>query len=199
MAGAFPNFDSMSEIKNLKSAMLHPKIDLMPGANMTTPELIAFNGYPVEIHHVITDDGYILELHRIPHGLAGPNVGEPKVAFLHHCLLCSSADYVMNTPDKALAYLMAEAGYDVWMTNVRGNTYSRNHTTLSPDDSKFWQFTQDAHSCTKTPTQEYLLIDQAVPTTRSTRSAIFFKMAANSKNRPLHQLKTPCLVERFLA
>ncbi|XP_045584704.2 lipase 3 [Procambarus clarkii] len=113
------------------------------GANLTTPELIAAMGYPVEIHHTTSEDGYILELHRIPYGIVdGPSEGRP-VAYMEHCLLCSSADYIMNDPDKALAYILADAGYDVWLSNMRGNTYTRTHVSLSPDDLAFWQFSWD--------------------------------------------------------
>jgi len=114
-----------------------------PDPSMTTPEIIAHYGYPAETHHVTTEDGYILELHRIPHGIAGPGEAERPVVLLNHCLLCSSADYVMNVPEKALAYMLADAGYDVWMNNFRGNTYSKNHESMSSSNFNFWKFSWD--------------------------------------------------------
>nr|XP_053646072.1 lipase lipl-1-like [Cherax quadricarinatus]XP_053646080.1 lipase lipl-1-like [Cherax quadricarinatus] len=126
----------------LQKMQLHTSVSSDWGANLTIPELIEAFGYPVEVHHVTTEDGYILGLHRIPYGVSGPSSGRPPI-FLHHGLLSSSADWVMNTPDKALAYILADAGYDVWLTNVRGNIYSRNHTEISPDDIKFWSFSWD--------------------------------------------------------
>jgi pimeloyl-ACP methyl ester carboxylesterase len=46
-------------------------------------------------------------------------------------------------------------GYDVWMTNVRGNRFSRNHTSLDPDSptdaGPFWAFSWDHHAATDLP------------------------------------------------
>lgn len=47
--------------------------------------------------------------------------------------------------DLHLAYVMADAGYDVFLVNNRGNFYSRNHLNKNPNDrnSGFWDFSWD--------------------------------------------------------
>jgi hypothetical protein len=69
--------------------------------------MIAKMGYPAETHEVITEYGYILQMHRIPFGKKSPLVEgvEKPVVLLQHGLLCSSADYVMGIPEKSLGEL----------------------------------------------------------------------------------------------
>nr|XP_045592392.1 gastric triacylglycerol lipase-like [Procambarus clarkii] len=171
-----------------------------PHTRLTTPELMKVRGYTAETHHLITEDGYILEMHRIPYGRiadaaalhatlnpftsfrdpflyphAFPNISQNtlhplgdvvkratlhspgaasrtsgggrnkrnkprRVAFLLHGVFSSSADFVMNDPDQALGFILADEGYDVWIGNTRGNFYGRRHVTLSPDQPEFWDY-----------------------------------------------------------
>ncbi|XP_066998920.2 lipase 3 [Anabrus simplex] len=111
-----------------------------PDTDLTTPELIAKYGYPVESHTVQTEDGYILTLHRIPYGKKSSSRTNRPPVLVQHGLLSSSVDWIVMGPEKGLGYILADAGYDVWLGNARGNTWSKKHITLSPSQSKFWQF-----------------------------------------------------------
>ncbi|KAI5635240.1 alpha/beta-hydrolase lipase region domain-containing protein [Phthorimaea operculella] len=112
-----------------------------PMDQMTTPQLIAAHGYPAESHTIVTDDGYVLTIHRIPYRKNNTVADPRKTVLLHHGLLGSSADWVIPGPGKALAYILSDAGYDVWMANARGNTYSRTHISRPVSSYAFWNFT----------------------------------------------------------
>ncbi|GFQ89754.1 gastric triacylglycerol lipase [Trichonephila clavata] len=108
-------------------------------------QLISSKGYPVAEHVVQTKDGFILALQRIPYGrkAAGDYTGKKTAVFLQHGLLSAASDFVFNFPEQSLGFLLADSGYDVWLGNTRGNTYSRRHTKLKPDTDAFWDFSFD--------------------------------------------------------
>ncbi|XP_059057611.1 lipase 3-like, partial [Achroia grisella] len=101
-------------------------------ATLSIDQLIVKYGYPVEKHKVITSDGYVLTLFRIP--------GNGSVVFLMHGLLGSADDYVIAGPETSISYLLANDGYDVWLGNARGNKHSRRHVSLQPSEALFWDF-----------------------------------------------------------
>jgi len=118
-----------------------------PEVNMNPAEMIQRWGYPVEEYQVPTTDGYILTVQRIPHGrfnnISSSSSVKKPVMFLMHGLLASATNWIANLPAQSFAFLLADAGFDVWLGNARGNTYSRKHYQYSPKDSAFWKFSWD--------------------------------------------------------
>ncbi|CAH2056964.1 unnamed protein product, partial [Iphiclides podalirius] len=105
-------------------------------------ELTAEYGYESEEHTVVTDDGYILTIFRIVRGKRCQGPMRTPPVLLMHGLLLSSDCWLDSGPDSGLAYLIADACYDLWAGNVRGNYYGKRHVKLNPEtDVDFWQFT----------------------------------------------------------
>mmetsp|Transcript_11111 Transcript_11111/g.23956 ORF Transcript_11111/g.23956 Transcript_11111/m.23956 type:complete len:469 (+) Transcript_11111:194-1600(+) len=76
-------------------------------------------------------------------GSRGEQPQQRLPVLLQHGLLDSCAGFLLSGPGQALALLLADAGYDVWLANTRGNTQSRNHTQLSTWSAQFWAFSFD--------------------------------------------------------
>lgn len=129
---------------------------------------IRADGFSVEIHHVTTPDGYVLELHRIKSSPRNQSTNRP-VAYMNHGLSGSSGDFVLADREQAIAYLAADAGYDVWLGNNRGNYYSRKNIYLEPTKNMFWNFSWYEIATIDLPT----IIDYVLETTNQNRLHYF--------------------------
>ncbi|KAH8379890.1 hypothetical protein KR009_007824 [Drosophila setifemur] len=102
---------------------------------------IRSHGYPAETHELVTEDGYVLTLFRIPYSHKLKNQNEKRSpVLLMHGLFSNSDCWLCSGPDNSLAYLLADAGYDVWLGNARGNIYSRENNFISLNSHQFWHF-----------------------------------------------------------
>nr|CDS30518.1 lipase M [Hymenolepis microstoma] len=118
--------------------LCHAKID--PEIYQTAYEIIESKGYQADEYVIESRDGYYLTLHRIR---AKNLTQDPKVALLQHGLLDSAHTWINNLANESLGFILADAGFDVFLGNSRGSTYSQRHAYLEPSDDEFWAFSWD--------------------------------------------------------
>ncbi|GMS92091.1 hypothetical protein PENTCL1PPCAC_14266, partial [Pristionchus entomophagus] len=83
-------------------------------------EMIAYWGYEVETHDVITEDGYILSMLRIPRGRdsqANNASCHRAPILLVHGLFVDASEFLLNPPPSSPGMILADAGFDVFLLN----------------------------------------------------------------------------------
>lgn len=112
-----------------------------PAANQLFPQLVGGLGYPCEEHNITTSDGYINTYFRIQAKNTAIKSGLP-VVYVQHGLLDSGDDWVVNDENLAPGFILANAGFDVWVGNTRGNRYSQAsiYPNTTDPNGTYWDF-----------------------------------------------------------
>ncbi|CAI9786878.1 unnamed protein product [Fraxinus pennsylvanica] len=110
----------------------------------TCRDVITELGYPYEAIRVVTADGYILVLERIPRHNAR------KVVYLQHGILDSSMGWVSNGIVGSPAFAAFDQGYDVFLGNLRG-LVSREHVDKNISSRQYWRYSINEHGTQDIP------------------------------------------------
>ncbi|XP_072399138.1 gastric triacylglycerol lipase-like [Diabrotica undecimpunctata] len=117
------------------------KLKAYPYADLNFEQKVAHDGYPLEQYQVRTKDHYYLTIFRIPYGKSSTNSTNRSPVLLIHGMGGSVDMFLLQGPGKALAYLLADSGYDVWLLNSRGCWKSQRHRFYNINkDRQYWKF-----------------------------------------------------------
>ncbi|XP_040999286.1 uncharacterized protein LOC121245072 isoform X2 [Juglans microcarpa x Juglans regia] len=110
----------------------------------TCQDVITELGYPYEAIHVVTADGYVLLLERIPRRDAR------KAVYLQHGIMDSSMGWVSNGVVGSPAFAAFDQGYDVFLGNLRG-LVSREHVDKNISSRQYWRYSINEHGTEDIP------------------------------------------------
>ncbi|KAB1227819.1 Triacylglycerol lipase 2 [Morella rubra] len=110
---------------------------------LKTDKLVRINNIGC-VSQVTTRDGYILSLQRIPEGRVGGGPDKRQPVLLQHGVLVDGISWMLNQqPEQNLPMILADNGFDVWITNSRGTKYSCRHTSLKASNPAYWDWSWD--------------------------------------------------------
>jgi lysosomal acid lipase/cholesteryl ester hydrolase len=93
---------------------------------MSIAEIMAEHNILYESHNVTTEDGYINQMFRVRNPKA--QMGKKSAAILvMHGFLDSTDTFCINGRNNSIAFMLADAGYEVWLANTRGSKHSLGH------------------------------------------------------------------------
>lgn len=126
-----------------------------PDGSKSLAALVASHGLRLLEYRVVSDDGYVVTLHRVVSPDYDPLLYSlfRKPVIIFHGVLTDTAIYFMSEPASKAAHpqngscsdnfgvcLLATGRYDLWMPNARGSRYSREHLRYTDKDARFWAY-----------------------------------------------------------
>lgn len=136
----------LDKIIELRKKWKNGELPVDSDAFLTMEQAANKYGFRYEEHQVVTEDGYILTVGRIPGPLDGSedskSTGSDRPPIiLQHGLGVNMMQWVFNTNDTAQAFVLSRQGYDVWMPNNRGTQFSLGHVSLdAKKDAEYWHW-----------------------------------------------------------
>ncbi|XP_041998519.1 lipase 3-like [Salvia splendens] len=129
----------------------------------TCQDVITELGYPYEAIRVVTTDGYVLLLERIPRR------DSRKVVYLQHGILDSSMGWVSNGVVGSPAFAAFDQGYDVFLGNLRG-LVSREHIDKNISSRQYWKYSINEHGTQDIPAMVEKIHDIKISELKSNQS-----------------------------
>ncbi|GLJ43821.1 hypothetical protein SUGI_0912390 [Cryptomeria japonica] len=111
-----------------------------------------YSKYNCHEYSIGTSDGFKLGVQRlnIPSFSKGP-------VLLNHGVLSGGDSWILNPPGESPAFILADAGYDVWIGNARTTSFSYGHEYLTENDKAYWDWSVDELAAIDLPTMVYLV------------------------------------------
>ncbi|EFJ19517.1 hypothetical protein SELMODRAFT_110855 [Selaginella moellendorffii] len=103
-------------------------------------QLVHPYSYDCQEYMVTTEDSFLLGVQRIKSPKSPASRGP---VFLYHGVLIGGDIWVLNPPSESLPYILADAGYDVWLGNTRTTSFSYGHVSYRRSDQGFWDWSMD--------------------------------------------------------
>lgn len=103
---------------------------------------VALFGLNLTFHEAVTPDGWVLQLWRVRSlKIYSRTLSAPVI--VSHGFGSSSFDYMWNLRNESVAFILADNGYDVWLTNYRANQFSNriraNGMTRAPTPEEYYR------------------------------------------------------------
>ncbi|MCD9558959.1 hypothetical protein HAX54_016668 [Datura stramonium] len=175
--------------------------DIHNGLNAAAPSgmcanSVTIHGYKCQEYEVITDDGYILSVQRIPEGRVGGGEQNRQPVLLQHGVLVDGVTWLMNSPEQSLAMILADSGFDVWIANTRGTRYSLRHLNLDPNNPDYWNWSWDDLVVHDLPTVVNLVYKQTGQKIHYVGHSLgtLIALASFSEGRQIDKIKSAALL-----
>jgi hypothetical protein len=105
--------------------------------DLTFEEICEKYDYPLKKYIITTDDGYIMQTFRIPHG-RGQNYTSDRPAVLFQHGGFDSSDALFNHgPEFSPAFYLANQGFDVWVSSNYGKI-SEYYYSMPPVSNSYF-------------------------------------------------------------